>query len=432
MLAIHEASKLSHIELQRLLERVSSQDTEAYQIVQTILDDVEREGLPAVQRYTEQLDGAKLENFIVTEDEYIQAENALNDQLKEAFLHAKENITSFHMLQNEGLQDKETVVAGTRIGFRYLPVEIAGLYVPGGLANYPSSVLMGVIPAKIAGVKDFLIITPPSPDGKVDPAVLYCAKLTGASAILKVGGAQGIGAATFGLFFRPVGILVGPGNRYVTAAKLILGAQGRLRMESPAGPSEIVVIADETARPDFVAADLLSQAEHGPDSVAVLLCCSKTFAEQVSREIEQGIMKRPTRREMKQKSIQEHSFALVFDNWEGVYGFANDYAPEHLELCVQDPEMALHKIKNAGSIFLGHYAPVALGDYYSGTNHILPTGGAARFYSGLGVDSFLKKITYQYPSKESLKNATEAILAMSRQEGLEHEHGHSVCIRLSD
>ena len=219
-------------------------------------------------------------------------------------------------------------------------------------------------------------------------------------------------------------------SRYVTAAKLILASQGTLAMDLPAGPSEVLVIADESAKPVFAAADLLSQAEHGEDSSAVLLCCSLDFAKAAAQAIARGIEERPARRKIKEKSIQqEHSFALVFEDWEKLYDFANQYGPEHLELCVKEPETALKKIKHAGSVFLGHYAPVAMGDYCSGSNHVLPTGGAARFYSGLGVATFLKRITYQYPTQKSLAKLKEAIELMSRQEGLDAEHGHSVRVR---
>ncbi len=437
MLRIFEAEKISTEQYKQLLLRQSDQDQQsAQEIVLGIIGSVAKEGLSAVQRYTKQFDGVDLavDDFIVTEEEYVQAEHALDRKLKEALKLAAANITTFHRLQKENLKDSQTSIQGTQVGFRYLPIENVGIYVPGGLASYPSSVLMGLIPAKIAGVKNCILLSPPSAakGNQVDAAVLYCARLAGASQVLKVGGAQGVAAAAYGLLAPAVSLIVGPGNRYVTAAKTLLTAQGKLRMDLPAGPSEVIVIADDSARADFVAADLLSQAEHGADSPAVLLTNSMSLAQAVCQEIEKGIKQRPARQDIKSQSICNHSFAIVFSDLQAAYDFANEYGPEHLELCVKQPEEAFFtQVKHAGSVFLGHYAPVALGDYYSGTNHILPTGGAARFYSGLGVDTFLKRVSYQYPTKESLKQSLQPILAISRHEGLEHEHGHSVAVRFS-
>ena len=431
MLKILEAAKLTKERLDQLLIRSSHQDLEAYQVASEIIARVKEKGFAALQEYSRKFDGAALapEEFLVSEAEFEQAQASLDPNLKAAFQLAAKNIFSFHQFQKERLQDRKTTIMGTQVGYRYLPMESAAVYVPGGLASYPSSVLMGLIPAKIAGVENCTVVSPPSPEGKIDPAVLYCARLAGASGFLKAGGAQGIAAAAYGLLNPPASIIVGPGNRYVTAAKLILASQGTLAMDLPAGPSEVLVIADESADPVFVAADLLSQAEHGEDSCVVLLCCSLNFARATAQAIDRGLEQRPSRREIKEKSIREHSFALVFEEWGELYDFSNQYGPEHLELCVKKPELALKKIKHAGSIFLGHYAPVALGDYCSGSNHVLPTGGTSRFYSGLGVDTFLKRTTYQYPTQRSLKKLKNAIELMSRQEGLEAEHGHSVRVR---
>ncbi len=288
---------------------------------------------------------------------------------------------------------------------------------------------MGATVAQVAGVPEIILITPPNKNGSIPLAVSFCAELTGVSQILKVGGAHGIAAAAFGTLSKAVDLIVGPGNSYVNIAKLLLASQSRVKIDLPAGPSEVMVIADESANPHFVAADLLSQAEHGSDSVSVLLTCSREFAQTVAKLVEIGIQERPLREEYKTESMVKNSFAVIFNDWESLYEFANEYAPEHLELCVMNPEKNLKKIKNAGSVFLGHFAPVALGDYYSGTNHILPSGGSAKSYSGLGVDTFLKKITYQHPSKSSLHRAKSMILDMCEYEGFESEHGNSVSIR---
>ena len=442
MLRILKKAELSKQELHTLCLREERDNDKARQVALEMLQKIRQGGLEAVKTYAKELDKVELREVWTTEEEFAAAECALKPKLKEAFRQAAQNITTFHLLQKENLRDCETTtVPGIRVGFRYLPLQRVAVYVPGGLASYPSSVLMGVIPAKLAGVKECIIITPPrltaGAKGQVDDAVLYCAKLAGADKVLKIGGVQGIAAIAYGLVDMSasstdiIDMIVGPGNPYVTAAKSILAGQGKIRMDLPAGPSEVLVIADDTACPEFVAADLLSQAEHGSDSAAVLLTCSMELAQAVGRYVEQGIEQRPARREMKLASIQKHSFALVFDSWDEVYDFANQYAAEHLELCVKNPETAFNRIHNAGSVFLGHYAPVALGDYYSGTNHVLATGGAARFYSGLGVDTFIKRISYQYPSREGLQESLEPILLMSRYEGLDQEHGHSVAVRFT-
>lgn len=432
MLRIFQNKDLSPADRAKLMLRESAEDPRAFEIARDIIDRVEREGLAAVRELTEKFDGCDLTSFAVTDAEFDAADAALSEEERAAFRRAAGNIREFHTLQREALQGRESLIDGSTLGFRYVPLDGAGIYVPGGKALYPSSVLMGLIPAVIAGVPDPVLITPPDENGAVHPAVLYCAKIAGTRRILKAGGAQGVAAAAFGLVFPPVPFVSGPGNRFVTAAKQILAARGRIRLDAPAGPSEVIVIADESARPEFVAADLLSQAEHGADSPAILLTDSATLAQATAREIERGIRERPDRAEMKSTSIREHSYAVVFDRLDDAFAFSNEYAAEHLEICTRDPRADLEKVTAAGSVFLGHFAPVALGDYYSGTNHVLPTGGAARAYSGLGVDTYLKRITFQHPTRDSLRRALEPILIMSRIEGLEHEHGHSVAVRFED
>lgn len=431
MLRIFRASELSASERAALLLRASNEDRAAPEAVREIIDRIEREGADAVIDYTRKFDGVDLSarGLFALPAEFDAAERSLPENLKAAFRAAHKNITAYHVLQRESLVDREAEIDGAQLGFRYTPVEGAGIYVPGGKASYPSSVLMGVIPAVIAGVEYTLLITPPDKDGSIDPAVLYCARLAGCERVLKAGGAQGVAAAAFGLGGRRVQVIAGPGNRYVMAAKSILTARGLIRMDMPAGPSEVLVIADESANAEYVAADMLSQAEHGEDSPAVLLTPSYEFAQAVDRAIQKGIAARPERAEMKSTSIREHSFAVVYDDFEDAFAFANEYGAEHLEICTKDPRADFRKITSAGSVFLGHYAPVALGDYYSGTNHVLPTGGAARAYSGLGVEIFLKRITYQHPTRASLERALEPILLMSKQEGFDQEHGHSVAVR---
>jgi histidinol dehydrogenase len=429
MLKIYSSSELTPGLRKRLLQRSSAEDREALSIAQSILDEIASDGLAALQRISERLDGVVPDPFLVTPEEFEEAEKALPPEVKQAFEAAFQNIKSFHVFQRKMLEDQKTTVCSSTLGYIYRPVERVAVYVPGGKAFYPSSVLMGVVPARIAGVSHITLLTPPGRDGKIHPAVLYCAKLAGVSDVLKAGGAHGVAAVYHGLLTPPVELIIGPGNRYVTAAKNLLAATGRVRIDQPAGPSEVIVIADQTARPAFVAADLLSQAEHGEDSPCILLTDSLVLAERISEEIVKGLEERPERRSMKEKSIREHSYAIVFQTIDEAIAFSNEYGPEHLEIATENPERHLEKITAAGSVFLGHYAPVALGDYFSGTNHILPTGGAARMFSGVGVDTFMKRITYQYPTRESLRKALEPIRIMSRVEGLHHEHGHSVEVR---
>lgn len=429
LLKIYEKKDLTSELRKKLISRESALDESAYDVARDIIADVESRGEAAVLEYTKKFDGADLDGLLAKPEEFDFAEKQLSSSLKKAFEKAAENITEFHMIQKKALMDHETIVSGTRLGFKYVPVGSAGCYVPGGKASYPTSVLMGVIPARIAGIEEPLVITPPDRDGNIMPAVLFAAKLAGTGRILKSGGAQGVAAAAFGLGGPPAQVIAGPGNRFVTAAKALLTARGILRMDMPAGPSEVVVIADSSATPAFVASDMLSQAEHGEDSPAILVTDSREMAEVVARELEKGISDRPARREMKETSIRDHSYAIVFDSIDECIDFSNEYGPEHLEICTANPEDDLNKITSAGSIFVGHFAPVALGDYYSGTNHVLPTGGAAGFYSGLGVDVFMKRLTWQYPSRESLKAAKDHIMEMSIAEGLDQEHGHSVAVR---
>lgn len=435
-LRIVKNSQLTEDQRAHLMRRAYSQDEEAFGVVREILARVEKEGISAIIEYTEKFDKIRLSDVLVSSEEWDAADSVPAD-VREAFSLAHKNIETFHSLQLESLQNREANVGGTALSFRYRPLETAAMYVPGGKASYPSSVLMGLVPAVIAGVKNRIVVTPPDASGSVIPEILFCARLAGATQIIKAGGAQGVAAAAFGhrapgLTTRPAQILVGPGNRYVTAAKALLAARGLLRTDMPAGPSEVLVIADQTARADFVAADLLSQAEHGSDSAAVLCCLSEEFAQAVDREIERGFVERPARREMKETSIRQHSVAVVFDKLEDAVDFSNEYAPEHLEICTENPGDIANRITSAGSVFLGHYAPVALGDYFSGTNHILPTGQAAQAFSGLGVDTFMKRITFQHPTKDSLRAALKPIQIMSKVEGLEFEHGHSVEIRFKD
>ena len=429
ILKIYEASDLSEELRASLLRRESAEDPQALDIVQSILENVSSRGESAVREYCQKFDGFYPEPVLCSEQEIQTASESVSGEIKKAFSAAAANIRAFHEFQRSRLSEARTKVAGAELGYFYTPVETVAVYVPGGKAMYPSSVLMGVIPAVVAGVRNIVLLSPANNQGKLNDVVLHCAAMAGATHVLKVGGAHGVAAAAAGLYAPAAQLIVGPGNRYVTAAKTLLSATGRIRIDQPAGPSEVIVIADKSANPAYVASDLLSQAEHGEDSPAILLTDNRALAEATSLEIEKGLEQRPERRAMKETSIRKHSFAIVYENLDDAFAFSNDYAPEHLEICTRQPDADLKKITAAGSVFLGHFAPVALGDYYSGTNHVLPTGGTGRMYSGLGVETYMKRITFQHPTKESLREAWKPIQIMSQVEGLEHEHGHSVDVR---
>ncbi len=410
---------------QSYLKRAKSNLLEATNIVLPIIKDVEQNGDKAVLQYTEKFDEVKLKQFVF---EVKNLEVNIPQEVQEAFLKAKENIEAFHSLQIPRFQ--ETIIHGNRLGFKFTPVDSVAVYAPGGKAFYPSSVLMGVIPAKLAGVNNISLVTPPEKNGELNPVLLYVAKICGVNNIITVGGAQAIAAVAFGTESIPkVDFVVGPGNRYVTAAKTYLASIGEIGIESPAGPSEVLIVADEFANPMWLACDMLSQAEHGEDSIAILATNSIELAKKVSEEIEKALKERPKRYEMKSNSIYKNSAIFVFPNIEECIYFSNEFAPEHLEIQTQTYKEDFEKIRHAGSVFLGEYSPVAMGDYISGTNHILPTAGMSRVYSSLGVDTFLKRVTYQEIQKDSLVQLYPYVKIMSEMEGLDEEHGTSVKVR---
>lgn len=393
-----------------------------------IVNEVREHGDRAVLRYTEKFDGIAQESLLVTEEEIEKAYQNTPRKTIEAFSRAKENIEEFHLRQRR--EDiMYTRADGTTLGVRFEPIERVAIYAPGGKASYPSSVLMGAIPAKIAGAGEITVITPPKSDGGVDENVLAVCGLLDIHRVLKAGGAQGIAAAGCGTeSVNKSDIIVGPGNIYVTAAKSYLFSLGLVQIDSMAGPSEVLIIADESANPKWVAYDMLSQAEHEETARAVLVTTSEGLAEKVQAEIENDIKAKSGRHQIKKKAI-EHGMILLVDSIEEAVGFSNRYAPEHLELMLPEPMRYLSMIHNAGSVFLGAHAPVAVGDYYSGTNHILPTGGAARFSSGVGVDTFLRRTSFQQLTPGALRGARESIDVMSAVEGFSDKHGGSVRVR---
>ncbi len=397
-------------------------------IVTDIINNVRANGDKALFEYCEKFDKAKLSALEVTDAEIEEAFSLVEPRFIEILKKAAENIREFHKRQVRNsfiINEQDGIVTGQKV----TPIEKVGLYVPGGTAAYPSTVLMDSIPAKIAGCSEILITTPPSVDGKVNPVILAAAKIAGVDRIFKVGGAQAVAALAYGTESVPkVDKIVGPGNAFVAEAKRQVF--GLVSIDMIAGPSEILVIADGKSNPRFVAADLLSQAEHDKMASAVLVTDSMELAQNVSDEIERQLKELP-REEIARTSIDTNGKIIVADNISDVIAVSNEIAPEHLELCVDNPFDYLDKIKNAGSIFMGRYCPEALGDYFAGPNHTLPTSGTARFSSPLSVDDFVKKSQYTYYTKEALFKVAEDVTFFAEKEGLS-AHAKSATIRLED
>lgn len=397
-------------------------------IVTDIIADVRKNGDAALLAYAKKFDKAELTSLEVSDAEIEEAFASVEPEFVEILREAAANIRAFHekqMRQGFALRQENGVVIGQKI----TPIEKAGLYVPGGTAAYPSTVLMDSIPAKIAGCKEICIATPPSANGRINPVILAAAKIAGVDRIFKMGGAQAIAALAYGTQSVPkVDKIVGPGNAFVAEAKRQVF--GKVSIDMIAGPSEILVIADGKSDPAYVAADLLSQAEHDKMASAVLVTDSEELAMQVRAEIEKQLSKLP-REEIARVSIENNGKIIVADNFDDVLAVANEIAPEHLELCVDNPFDYLDKVQNAGSIFMGRYCPEALGDYFAGPNHTLPTSGTARFSSPLSVDDFIKKTQYTYYTKEALDKVGQKVAFFAEKEGLS-AHARSATIRLEE
>ncbi len=394
-------------------------------IVSEIIDNVKQNGDEALFYYCEKFDKAKLLSLEVTEEEIEEAFSLVDKRFIEILEKAAENIRDFHKRQVKNsfiISEKNGVITGQKV----TPIEKVGLYVPGGTAAYPSTVLMDSIPAKIAGCKEICITTPPSANGKVNPVILAAAKIAGVDRIFKIGGAQAVAALAFGTeTVSKVDKIVGPGNAFVAEAKRQVF--GKVSIDMIAGPSEILVIADKNSNPRFVAADLLSQAEHDKMASAVLVTDSEDLAKAVANEIEEQLKVLP-REEIARISIDTNGKIIIAENIDDVISIANEIAPEHLEICVDNPFDYLDKIENAGSIFMGRYCPEALGDYFAGPNHTLPTSGTARFSSPLSVDDFIKKSQYTYYTKDALSKVFEDVAYFAEKEGLS-AHARSATIR---
>ncbi|VVB72953.1 Histidinol dehydrogenase [uncultured archaeon] len=394
--------------------------------VNEILMEVGSKGDEALYKYTEKFEGAKLDDLRVGEEEIDSAYDFVEERILEALAEAADNIFQFHREQKEREFWMTEVSPGVSVGQKLVPLDSVGAYVPGGRAAYPSSALMNVIPAKVADVPRIVVCTPPKADGSVTPLTLVAADMAGADEIYKVGGAQAIAAMAFGTdSIERVHKIVGPGNVYVTAAKMLI--RGTVEIDFPAGPSEVLIIADRTADPGVIAADMIAQGEHDPRSISVLVSLDELLASAVEEELNIQAAS-AARSEIVRQSL-EHSAVLVANDIDEAVDFSNAFAPEHLEIITRDPMGVLRSIRHAGSVFLGGYTPVAAGDYASGTNHVLPTSGYARVFSGLNVDHFTKKISVQMITDDGLLGLEDTITTLAEAEGLK-AHAESVRKRL--
>ncbi|MCK9211368.1 MAG: histidinol dehydrogenase [Ignavibacteriaceae bacterium] len=424
---IFELNKLNKNEIQALVKRPAIDFSKAFGVVKPMLEDIKRNGLSAALSYAKQFDSYSGENILVSEDEFSSANKNLSNEIKTAILTAAKNIRAFHERQFPKAYQVETM-PGVKCSREFRAIENVGLYIPGGSAILPSTMLMLGIPASIAGCKR-VVACSPAKDGKVNDALLFAAKVCGVKEFYKLGGAQAVALMAYGCEeVKKVDKFFGPGNQFVTAAKLLVSIDVEgCAIDMPAGPSEVLVIADEFANSSFVASDLLSQAEHGADSQVVLLAFSKTFADSVLAVVEKQLNELP-RKEIAAQSLK-NSFVLICDNLDEAISFSNNYAPEHLILHLENAERFKDKIINAGSVFLGEYSTESVGDYASGTNHSLPTYGYAKSFGSVSVESFMKSITFQQLSKEGLQCIAPTVTTLAETEMLS-AHKNAVMIRL--
>lgn len=417
----------NRIDWKNILKRPTNDSLNFTDNVRKVLDEIRSKGDEAVKQFTFQFDKVEIDSFEVVSAEFEEAEALLSSELKDAILLAKNNITQFHQTQTIATTPVETM-EGVSCWRKQVPIQKVGLYIPGGTAPLFSTILMLGVPATIAGCNEIILCTPPNSEGKVHPAILFTAKLVGITKVFKIGGVQAIGAMAFGTATVPkVYKIFGPGNQYVTCAKQLVQLDG-LAIDMPAGPSEVAIYADESADATFVAADLLSQAEHGVDSQVLLVASSKEVVEKVEKKLEEQLNVLP-RKEIAAAAM-ENSTAVVMKNDQDVMDLLNEYAPEHLIFATDRANELAESVVNAGSVFLGHYSPESVGDYASGTNHTLPTNGYAKMYSGVSVSSFVKQITYQQLTPTGLKNIGNAVELMATAEGLQ-AHANAVTIRLN-
>ena len=409
-----------------LMTRAAESTAQLEQTVAEIIAQVRERGDEALREYASRFDGVELSDLRVSETEIAEAEQRVDEALKQAIAVAAGNIERFHSAQTMQPVEVNTM-PGVECVQRAVPITNVGLYIPGGNSPLFSTVLMLAVPARLAGCKHIVMCTPPGKDGKVNAAILYAARLAGVTEIYKVGGAQAVAAMAYGTQSIPrVSKIFGPGNRFVMEAKMQV-SRSAVAIDMPAGPSEVMIIADQDADAEFVASDFLSQAEHGPDSQSILLTTSESLAERLPGVIDDSLNRLP-RREMMLRSLS-HSHVIVLRDYDEIMRFANEYAPEHLIINTADAERLAERVENAGSVFIGPYSPESAGDYASGTNHTLPTSGYAKAYSGVNLDSFIKKITFQRLSPEGLRSIGPTIEIMAENEDL-MAHRMAVTVRL--
>lgn len=417
--------KAEYALIENLKKRAGEADEKIVDIVSTIIRNVKENGDDAVREYTVRFDGSVPKKTVISGNELQSYLDLVDDDFKSAIIKAKENIYDFHLrqAQQSWMTTKEN---GVIMGQRVRGLHRVGIYVPGGTAAYPSSVLMNAVPAKIAGVKEIIMVTPPGKDGNPNPNIMAAAAVAGVDKVFLVGGAQAVAALAYGTENIPkVDKIVGPGNIFVATAKKLL--YGIVDIDMVAGPSEILIVADKTADPAFLAADLMSQAEHDKLASAILLTTSIDLARATLHEIDKQI-KNLERQNIIEESLENYGEIIVCESLEQAISFANELAPEHLELCVSEPLKYIGKVDNAGSVFLGNFSPEPLGDYFAGPNHVLPTSGTARFFSPLGVDSFVKKSSFIYYTPQELSNAKDDIITLAQSEGLT-AHANSISVR---
>lgn len=417
--------KAEYALIESLKKRAGETDKKVVEIVTNIINSVKEQGDEAVREFTARFDGSVPKKILIDKDELNSYLDLVDEDFKSALIKAKNNIYDFHLrqAQQSWMTTKEN---GVIMGQRIRGLKRVGIYVPGGTAAYPSSVLMNAIPAKIAGVQEIIMVTPPSKDGNPNPDIMAAAAVAGVDKVFLVGGAQAVAALAYGTEKIPkVDKIVGPGNIFVATAKKLL--YGVVDIDMVAGPSEILIVADKTAKPAFLAADLMSQAEHDKLASAILLTTSGEIARATSREVERQI-KYLERQEIIESSLSNFGEIIVCENLEQAIEFANELAPEHLEMCVEEPLKYIGKLDNAGSVFLGNYSPEPLGDYFAGPNHVLPTSGTARFFSPLSVDSFVKKSSFIYYTEDELRKAKDDIVKLADTEGLT-AHANSIKVR---
>ncbi len=410
-------NELTSVQLKSVMERSMEDISSIYEDVRSIVADIKQRGddviLAHYKKHKTDISASDLE---VTADEIRDAYAQLDPKVVECLKTAAGNIVKFHRAELEREMWSIEVREGILAGRLTRPMDIVGCYIPGGTAVYPSSILMTVLPARVAGVSQVVAITPPSKGMKANPATLVAADIAGCDRIFKVGGPWGVAGLAYGTETMPrVHKIVGPGNKYVTAAKMLV--YGQVDIDSPAGPSEALILADETGAPELIAIDFLSQVEHDRDSAAVLVTTSEELASEVCRIIHREF-DALDRKEILESALTKHSYVLIAQDMDQAIDFANEYAAEHLQIMTQDPFITLNRIRHAGSIFLGSYAPVPVGDYASGTNHVLPTGQCARMFSGLSVDDFIKKPTFQYLSRNGLAGLKDTVITLAEAEGL--------------